>query len=499
MTQEEAFAILKAGHNAYLTGAAGSGKTYLLNEYIRYLRKKGIGVGITASTGIAATHLGGLTLHSWAGIGIEHQASDMEILMMAGNRRVAKRFANANVLIIDEISMLDADRLNLVDRVARVAKGSFKPFGGMQVVFCGDFFQLPPITKNKEQPARFAYHSTAWKELGLKVCYLHEQHRQGDEKFLKVLNAIRQAKVDESITAHLEAQRAANLARGRITKLYSHNVDVDEENRRELLRIPGEEVVYQMEAYGKVPALLQSLKNGCLAPETLAVKKEAMVMFVKNNFEKGYVNGTLGKITDFDEWGYPLVTTLDGKNISASPETWSIEENGKILAKITQVPLRLAWAITIHKSQGMTLDGAQINLADAFEKGMGYVALSRVRSLAGIKLLGFNEIALQVHPEILKFDRELQKLSASAVQELRASPQNYHEISQEKPTKTYSVDEIRKSHSAAYEKWSVEEEERLVAEIQAGTPIPVIAETLGRKRGAIYSRLKKLGLTEKQL
>ncbi len=495
MTQQEAFEILKAGHSAYLTGAAGSGKTYLLNEYIKHLRKKGIGVGVTASTGIAATHMGGLTIHSWAGIGIGNQASDIEILMMAGNRRVAKRFANANVLIIDEISMLDADRLNLVDRVARVAKGSFKPFGGMQVILCGDFFQLPPITKSKaERPARFAYHSSAWKEMDLKVCYLHEQHRQGDEKFLKVLNAIRQAKVDESVTSHLEALRGTALAQGRVTRLYSHNIDVDAENSRELARIPGEQTIYQMEASGKVPALLQSLKNGCLAPETLTVKKDAMVMFVKNNFEKGYVNGTLGKITDFDEWGYPLVATFDGKNISASPEAWSIEENGKILAKITQVPLRLAWAITIHKSQGMTLDAAEINLANAFEKGMGYVALSRVRSLEGIKLLGFNETALEVHPEILEFDRELQKLSASATAELHAYPQKPEINTREKTAKIYSVDEIRNSHPAAYAKWSFQEEERLVENFRAGTPMPMIAETLGRKLGAINSRLKKLGL-----
>jgi len=142
MTQKEALTILKTGANIFLTGAAGSGKTYVLNQYIRYLKDLGIGVGVTASTGIAATHLGGLTIHSWAGIGIAREASDIEIRMMAGNRRVAKRMARANVLVIDEISMLDADRLNLVDRVARVSKGSFDPFGGMQVVLCGDFFSF---------------------------------------------------------------------------------------------------------------------------------------------------------------------------------------------------------------------------------------------------------------------------------------------------------------------------------------------------------------------
>ena len=147
MTQEKAFEILRAGHNVYLTGAAGSGKTYLLNKYIKFLREKGIGVGITASTGIAATHLGGLTIHSWAGIGISRFVSDQDIKKIAANRRIAKRFVNAKTLIIDEISMLDADRLSLVDRVARAARGSWEPFGGMQVIFCGDFFSFLRLLK----------------------------------------------------------------------------------------------------------------------------------------------------------------------------------------------------------------------------------------------------------------------------------------------------------------------------------------------------------------
>lgn len=413
MTQKEAFTILKTGANVFLTGAAGSGKTYVLNQYVRYLKDRGIGVGVTASTGIAATHLGGLTIHSWAGIGIAREASDIEIQMMARNRRVAKRMARTNVLVIDEISMLDADRLNLVDRVARVAKGSFDPFGGMQVILCGDFFQLPPVAKEGEPQPRFAYQSAAWQSADVKVCYLHEQYRQEDKKFLQILNAVRRATVSEDIRSYLHGRYGVPFSGDRVTRLYSHNVDVDEENARELARLPGKEKRYQMESSG-IPALLQPLKKGCLAPEVLILKTDAKVLFVKNNFAKGYVNGTLGVVSGFDEWGDPLIITSDGKKISASPETWSIEENGKVLAEITQVPLRLAWAITIHKSQGMTLDAAEIDLSQAFEKGMGYVALSRVRSLDGIRLLGINETALEVHPEVLEKDAEFRESSNRA-------------------------------------------------------------------------------------
>ncbi|MCX6702965.1 MAG: AAA family ATPase [Candidatus Wolfebacteria bacterium] len=164
MTQQEALEILKVGHNVYLTGAAGSGKTYLLNEYIRFLREKEINVGVTASTGIAATHMGGITIHAWAGIGIDRLASDADIKMIATNNRVARRFAQTDVLIIDEVSMLDSDRLNLIERVARAARGNWKPFGGMQVILCGDFFQLPPVAKRGEPVPQFAYQSSAWKE-----------------------------------------------------------------------------------------------------------------------------------------------------------------------------------------------------------------------------------------------------------------------------------------------------------------------------------------------
>lgn len=493
MTQKEALEILKAGHNVYLTGAAGTGKTYLLNEYIQFLKTKGIGVGITASTGIAATHLAGLTIHAWAGIGIERFASDADIRMMATNRRVAKRFEGTEVLIIDEISMLDADRLNLVERVARVAKGNWMPFGGMQIVLCGDFFQLPPVAKEGEPPPRFAYHSSAWKELDLKTCYLHEQHRQGDQKFFNILNAIRQAKINDFVVSSLQAQRNTKLASSEVVKLYSHNVDVDAENIKELNRLPGEEAYYRMEASG-VPAIVKLLKSGCLAPEILTVKKGAKVMFLKNNFKKEYVNGTLGNILGFNDWGYPVVATFNGQRISASPETWSVEENGKVLAKITQVPLRLAWAITIHKSQGMTLDAAEINLAEAFEKGMGYVALSRVRSLNGIKLIGFNETALRVHPEILAYDRELQQRSEEARREFYSVPRKQKKFKTKGIAKTYSVDEIRKSYPAAYQKWSLEEEKNLVNSFKESAKIKVIAKNLGRKNGAIRSRLKKLKL-----
>ena len=424
MTQEEALAILKTGHNVYLTGAAGSGKTYLLNEFIKYLKTRGTSVAVTASTGIAATHMEGITIHSWAGIRLLRTASDKEVEAIVAQKRIAQRIRKTQTLIIDEVSMLDADRFDLIERVTRLARKSREPFGGMQVVLCGDFFQLPPVavrTENESLPM-FLYKSANWEKMNLKVCYLHEQYRQGDKEFLRILNAIRDASVDETVVDTLRQTSTNSFSlsdSSGVVRLYSHNLNVDAENDRELAKLPGKENRYSMQMSG-APLIAESLKRGCLAPEELILKEGAAVMFVKNNFEKGYVNGSLGRVSGFNETGLPVIILLNNKKVVAEPATWSVEESGKILAQTKQIPLRLAWAITVHKSQGMTLDAAQVDLTRCFEKGMGYVALSRVRSLEGLQVLGFNDLALRVDDETLAFDQGLKKESEEALTEIRA-------------------------------------------------------------------------------
>lgn len=203
------------------------------------------------------------------------------------------------------------------------------------------------------------------------------------------------------------------------TKLYTHHIDVDAINAMELAAIRSEPVQYQMQSKGN-PNLVRFLKKYCMVPEVLELKKGAVVMFVKNNQSKGYVNGTLGTVIGFDEDDhYPIVKTITGKEIWAKPATWKVEEDEKLLAEIMQVPIRLAWAITVHKSQGMSLDAAEIDLSKAFAEGMGYVALSRVRSLAGIKLDGLNEMALRVNQEITALDGGLETQSMASVTELK--------------------------------------------------------------------------------
>lgn len=417
MTQKEALDILKLGHNVFLTGSAGSGKTYLLNRYINYLKKKKVGIGITASTGIAATHLNGITIHSWSGLGAKDQSEALNMKKLLVNIRLRTRFKKTQVLIIDEISMLHAFQLDRVNKICQAFKNSNEPFGGMQVILCGDLFQLPPVSAGSTA-SRFVHRSNVWEEMNIKICYLDEQYRQLDKKFIQILNSIRQNNVDQKkVDLLLGRSVHSNSKIDVVTKLYTHNVDVDRINHLRLDAIRGTEQRYPMRSEG-VENIVNSLKRGCLAPEELILKKGAVVMFLKNNFDQGYVNGTLGEVIGFNDDGAPIVKIKSGNKIVVTPACWLIEERGDILASIYQLPLRLAWAITVHKSQGMSLDEAEIDLSKCFVHGMGYVALSRIRTLNGLFLRGLNELALMVSPEIVELNKEFIKISKAEVKKL---------------------------------------------------------------------------------
>lgn len=421
MRQEKALEILKMGSNVFLTGPAGSGKTFLLNKYIDYLKKNKVEMAITASTGLAATHLNGRTIHSWCGMGISQSLNDAQIKNLKKKKHLSISIRCAKVLVIDEISMLNAKRLDLVNTICQAFRQDSRPFGGIQVIFCGDFFQLPPIAKREDEDGRFAIESEIWNNMDIKTCYLEEQHRQEDKQFLKVLTDIRTDQVTSETVDILKTRHNKSIKNKiRPTKLYTHNHNVDAENVFELDKLKGEEMSYEMHSEG-VPHLVKSLKDSyCLAPETLRLKIDAVVMFVKNNFGKGYINGTLGRVIGFNEDDhYPIVETTTGQEIVAYPEKWGIEDNGSVIASVIQVPLRLAWAITVHKSQGMSLDCAEIDLSKTFEYGMGYVALSRVRALSGIKLVGINDLALKVNQKIVNLDKNFFKMSQKSLKGLK--------------------------------------------------------------------------------
>ena len=411
MTQDRALDILKTGANVFLTGEPGAGKTHVINQYIAWLEAAGLKVAVTASTGIAATHIGGLTIHSWSGLGIRDQLTPYDLDQIGSNERIVKRAKQAQVIIIDEISMLDGKVLDMVDQVLRTVRQSGEAFGGMQIVLVGDFFQLPPVTRQGDM-MRYAFESRAWESAKPLVCYITEQYRQEDELLLGLLGSIRRNEIEEDHYTLLQEQTEIAYEHLEPTRLYTHNADVDAVNAAKLAELPAPARTFKMSGVGRKP-LLDGLMKNCLSPENLVLKEDAMVMCTKNNFEAGYVNGTLARVVRFEE-GCPVIETTEGVQITMKPTTWEIVEDKKVLASIEQFPLRLAWAITVHKSQGMSLDAAEIDLSKAFVYGQGYVALSRVRSLDGLKVLGMHPNALQVDPKIVMQDKRFHADSDAA-------------------------------------------------------------------------------------
>jgi len=510
MKQLEALAILKTGMNVFLTGEPGSGKTHTINQYIAWLRERGVEPAVTASTGIAATHVGGYTIHSWSGIGVKNKISNWDIEMIASREKTMKRIIDAKVLIIDEVSMLDGDTLTSVDKVLRTLRSSTRPFGGLQMIFVGDFFQLPPVSK--ERGASFAFESAAWREANPVVCYLSEQHRQEDGDFLDMLAALRHGTFGASHMSRLKSRTGILPKTEVATRLYTHNADVDRINTESLGKIQGSGRRYEMRSSG-ASALVEALKKNCLSPETLELKEGAAVMFTRNNFEEGYVNGTLGTVTGFSPTGAPIVKIKSGQKITAEPQEWAIQDGNRILAKITQVPLRLAWAITVHKSQGMSLDAAIIDLGNAFEYGQGYVAISRVRTLQGLFLEAFNERALQLHPKIVEQDKAFrrsadaarQKFASLSKDEIQALEQNFlRAIGAKEPSAVKkaasaaksSVEKLREKYPNVGKPWSKEDDAELTDMFKGKRPQGEIAAHFGRKPSAITARLGHLGLIE---
>lgn len=422
MTQERALDILKTGANVFLTGEPGAGKTYVINQYTAWLQAAGIPVAITASTGIAATHIGGMTIHSWSAVGTRDTLSPSDIDTIVSKEYVSKRLRKAHVLIIDEISMLDGNVLNMVQRILQSARNSQEPFGGMQVIFVGDFFQLPPITRQNE-PVNYAFNATSWQQADPLVCYLTDQFRHDDELLSGLLRSIRSNQVEESHYTLLEEQQEIGYTDIEPTRLFTHNAAVDELNTAQLAKLPGKKKGYRMKTKGN-RMVTDSLVRTCLSPAHLTLCEDAMVMCTKNNFEAGYVNGTLGRIVGFDvKTSMPRIRTTNDREITIQPATWSIMDHGKPIAEIEQLPLRLAWAITVHKSQGMSLDAVEMDLSRAFVYGQGYVALSRVRTLQGLRVLGMHPNALQVDPQVVRQDEQFRAGAEVADTEFAAMPE----------------------------------------------------------------------------
>ncbi len=501
MKQSLALEILLSGKSALLTGPAGTGKTFVLNQFIRASKDEGKYVSVTATTGLAATHLGGTTIHAWAGIGVLDYLPDRFVDHIAKGRR--EIIEKTDILIIDEISMLHDYRLDMVDEVCRlVRKASDVPFGGIQIVMSGDFFQLPPVNRVGSREGGFVVYSDAWRELNPVILYLDEQFRQREgDVLLDILTSLRANDLRRHHAEKLlERTKYEPPTDADLTELHTVNIDVDQINRRRLAGLAGDEVQYTQHTTGSAN-YVENLQRSVLAPVELVLKLGALVMAVKNDQSKRYANGSIGMVVDFEPaTDYPVVQFRNGRTVVMQPDTWELRDGDKKRASISQVPLRLAWAITVHKSQGMTLDAARIDLRKAFVPGMGYVALSRVRNLDNLYLTGINRTALQMSDEAYTIDERL-KIRAANDRERFQYLQRKAEERAAKPLKNLSkkkssswsekIAKMREIHPNAYKPWQPQDDEALKLGLINGESIEHLSAQLGRHEGSIKMRLQK--------
>jgi len=401
--QEKALKLLNGAENVFLTGVAGSGKSFLLQHFLKNKDRKTN--PIVASTGAAAVLVKGITYHSFFGLGIMEGGLEKTIQRAVKDKRLKKRLRRTNLLVIDEISMIPGKALQAAETICRQIRGKQIPWGGIKIIAVGDFGQLPPVNTHGFEKD-WAFLSETWRKSAFQVAYLKTVMRSKDSEFLEVLNFIRDGHVNDTVTKFLNLRiRDAGQKFGG-TILFPHRQSVEKYNLKELSELPGKTFAFKTEYEGSERFLAQ-IKKTAPIPEILHLKINALVMIRKNDPNLEFVNGSLGYMKAIDSTGL-TIRLLNGHFVSLEPESFScLNAEGEEVASATNFPVNLAWATTIHKSQGMTLDVAAMDLSKVFEAGQAYVALSRVRSSDGLYLKSWNPIAIRASEEVRAFHAEI--------------------------------------------------------------------------------------------
>lgn len=415
-TQEEAIIYFKLGYNMLISGPGGSGKSYLikyLNLLGETLNKK---IQVCALTGCAALLLNchAKTLHSWAGIGLGTEDKPKIISKIKKNKYLVKRWRKIDCLIIDEVSMMSKKLFDLLDEIGQEIRMNNKPWGGIQLILSGDFYQLSPVgDKEEEDSSKFCFESENWNKTIQKSFILDKIFRQEDNSFINLLDDIRQGKFnkeDLNLIKQCLLKNSKDLEIKPI-KLYPTKNKVNKLNKIELDKLESKEELFECKfnlskkskySDEEIEREKKYLLKNSLFDEKLILKKGCQVMCISNlDLNKGICNGSTGKVIDFID-GKPKVKFYNNQEIVIESQVWKSEKIPEL--SVEQVPLILAWAVTIHKSQGATLDIAEIDVGNSvFTTGQTYVALSRVKNLEGLYLKSFNENKIKVDSKVTKF------------------------------------------------------------------------------------------------
>lgn len=411
--QNYAYSLMTQNKNIFITGPGGVGKSALIKIFCQnYSSIKKI--AITSTTGTSALLLNGTTFHSYLGIGLGNSSVDKMVFEISRKKWLTKRWTELQCLIIDEISMMDPDLFDKLEEVARKIRKNNIIFGGIQLILSGDFCQLPVVNSDK-----FCFESKSWNKCIEYTIYLTEIIRQKENQFQELLNNIRLGIISDEIKLILNkciGKKLENNYGIKPTKLYSTNIDVDKINNIELdkLALEGKDFYeYNIEiyVYSKVKNsdnIVNKFKKFCNAPDNLQICIGTQIMLLKNlDLSNGLANGSRGVIINFID-DLPLVKFLNGVEKIIDFHIWEIEENDKPIIKARQIPIKVAYALSIHKSQGCSLDLAEIDLSKIFEYGQSYVALSRIKNLAGLSILNINYDTIKAHPKAVEYYKDIE-------------------------------------------------------------------------------------------
>lgn len=393
--QQDAYDAVILGNNTFITGPGGVGKSEVVKRIVRDTRAAGRRIAVTASTGIAGVNIGGYTIHSLLGTGLAGSVMELKAHHSQNQLdKAANRLAEVDIILTDEVSMLTGDYIDMMDwwlrKIAMVLYrhgGVDKPFGGWQIVFVGDFLQLPPVIKARKRVAhRYAFQSPAWAAANLQVHYLRKGYRQSDAEFRKHLMRVRKGNAPQETLDYFNTRLGFKFDEGiKPTRVFPTNAEVDRVNSFELNKCPTPEFNYEA-AFDGIPAWIDALKNNCPCEPFLELRVNAEVMFIRNNQKLGYVNGTRGRVVSLTK-DQITVQAYSGGLIDVPMVEWEMKNHkGDILSSVRQYPLILGWAATVHRCQGSSLDYMEFDPARVFEKAQAYVALSRVRSMDGLRL-----------------------------------------------------------------------------------------------------------------